>query len=162
MRYTGKRWNNILILAIIAFAVILNLPTIIKTYLIEKPTVSATAFPTLFNRQYPVTALHTKAWSLMNKSGQWTISIPLTISADELIEHWLAIQGTVIDDATYQKLQSQLPLPQTVEVWYQDLEEPQRITYYQTPKFWLFKNWQNEWIAVTVETSYLFPDQKGS
>lgn len=162
MRYRGKRWNNILILAIIAFAVIINLPTLIKTYLIPPAPVEETSFPTLLNSGETITALHTEHWSLENKQGKWMVSKPLTMTADMLLSNWKSIQGTAVSESTYHSLQPNLPAPHSVEVWYHGQEEPQRITYYQTPKFWLFKNWQNKWIAVTVESSYLFPQAKGS
>ncbi len=34
-----------------------------------------------------------------------------------------------------------LNAPETMEVWYQDLDEPQRVTFYRLDNFWLFKNW---------------------
>jgi hypothetical protein len=44
----------------------------------------------------------------------------------------------------------------SVEVWFEKEEEPQRITVYQAPNFWMMQNWQGEWIAVSAEKSYLF------
>ena len=62
-----------------------------------------------------------------------------------------------MDEATADSLEVNLGTPRSIEVWYKEQEEPQRVTYYQTTNFWLFKNWQQEWVAVSVDKSYLFP-----
>jgi hypothetical protein len=79
-----------------------------------------------------------------------------TISAEDLASRWISLAGTEVDEDTFSQLKGSLSSPETIEVWYLDQEEPQRVTYYQTPKFWLLKNWQDKWIAVSVEDSYLF------
>lgn len=81
----------------------------------------------------------------------------MSVDGQELVQRWHALTGTEVDEATYRALQPTLPNAQTIEVWYADREEPQRITFYQTPQFWLLKNWQDRWIAVSAEVSYLFP-----
>lgn len=156
MRYNRRKWNNILIFSIIAFIVILNLPTLIKTYLIP-PEQQFQISNTLFRPQYTVTAVYSSDWELENRQGQWVLSPALSISGQALFEHWQQLVGTPVNDETYQSLADKLPAPQTLEVWYKEQEEPQRITYYQMPKFWLLKNWQDRWIAVSVDTDYLFP-----
>jgi hypothetical protein len=170
MRYNGKRWNNILILSVIVFILLLNLPTLIKTYLMAPsepaqaessqeegaptPTMSA---PTLLNPNHTLTALNFAHWSLAIGAEHWRSSQPMTITEDEAVERWQTLTGTAVDEETYQKLIATLPAPSSIEVWYQNLDQPQRITYYQTPKFWLFKNYHDIWIAVSVDEAYLFP-----
>ncbi|MEI8632075.1 hypothetical protein P4S72_08160 [Vibrio sp. PP-XX7] len=155
MKYKSRRWNNILILVVILFIVVLNLPTLIKNYLLpaRDPT-----YPTLLHPDYTITAMNTDQWSLSRKDGQWVSDTSFNISPTELSQRWKKIVGTEISEKTYRSLAPQLKHSSTVEVWYQEQEEPQRITYYQLPQFWLLKNWQEKWIAVSVERRYLFPD----
>ncbi len=150
-----RRWNNLLILAVILFIGVLNLPSVIKSYLIESPT---STFPTLLNPQWELQALHFPELSLEKNQGRWRSTPPSSVAPEELVERWKALVGTEVDEETYQSFQPILRTPQTVEVWYADREEPQRVTFYQTPRFWLFKNWQEKWIAVSVEKDYLLPN----
>jgi hypothetical protein len=149
-----RRWNNILMLAVIAFIAVLNLPTIIKTYLVEEPQ---STFPYLINPNAELRALHFSDWSLEKNQNRWRISKPSNIAPEELAARWQSLVGTEVDERTQQSLGAALREPKTIEVWYADLEEPQRITLYQTQQFWLLKNWQDKWIAVSVDASYLIP-----
>ncbi|MGL4380726.1 MAG: hypothetical protein ACRCTB_06605 [Vibrio sp.] len=149
-----RRWNNILILSVIGFMAILNLPTVIKTYLVPQPT---SRFPTLLRPAATLQAMNFPQFSLEKSREEWFASPELSVSGKQLVQRWQALTGTEVDDATYRALQPTLPSAQTIEVWYADSEEPQRITFYQTPQFWLLKNWQDHWIAVSVEANYLFP-----
>ncbi len=165
MRYRGRRWNNILMLSVIAFIGVLNLPTLIKTYLIEpEPEVKVSgSYPSLLNPAAELQALHFANWSVVVEDDHWAYQfkdtvLPQTTSAQELSQRWQELVGTEIDSQTYTDLSPQLNTPHTIEVWYQDQEEPQRITYYQLPQFWLLKNWNDQWLAVSIEESYLFPE----
>ncbi|OEF04548.1 hypothetical protein [Vibrio genomosp. F10] len=149
-----KRWNNLLMLAIVCFIGVLYLPTIIKTYLIEPPH---SPYPYLLNPDAELQSLHFSQWSLEKNQGRWRISVPSNVAPEELADRWQALVGTEVDDKTRQALNPTLINPQTIEVWYVDQEEPQRITYYQTPQFWLLKNWQEKWIALSAEVNYLIP-----
>ena len=157
MRYRGRKWNNILMLCVVAFIGVLNLPAIIKTYLIEP---EESAYPYLLSPSLDLQSMHFPSFSIEQSNNQWQISpssIRLPIGANELISRWKSVVGTEIDEETYQTLGDKLGQPQTVEVWYQDQEEPHRITYYQLPDFWLLKNWQGKWIAISVAEEYLSP-----
>ncbi|ELI1840827.1 hypothetical protein RQV73_003529 [Vibrio fluvialis] len=149
-----RRWNNILILAVIVFIGVLNLPAFIKSYLIE-PGVSS--YPTLLNPHAKLQAMHFARLSLELNQGRWRATPPTEVAPEELVKRWQELVGTEVDDETYLSLQPNLRSPQTIEVWYSDQEEPQRITYYRTPQFWLFKNWQDKWIAISVDNGYLLP-----
>ncbi|EKO3374509.1 hypothetical protein Q2Y23_003421 [Vibrio fluvialis] len=149
-----RRWNNILILAVIVFIGVLNLPAFIKSYLIE-PEVSS--YPTLLNPHAKLQAMHFARLSLELNQGRWRATPPTEVAPEELVKRWQELVGTEVDDETYLSLQPNLRSPQTIEVWYSDQEEPQRITYYRTPQFWLFKNWQDKWIAISVDNGYLLP-----
>ncbi len=152
-----RRWNNILILAVILFIGVLNLPTVIKSYLMEPPV---PAYPTLLNSEWQLQAIHFSNLSLEKNQGRWRATPPSSVAPEVLVERWKTLVGTEVDDDTYQSFLPILRNPQTIEVWYVDQEEPQRITYYQTPRFWLFKNWQDKWIAISVEKGYLLPDSE--
>ncbi|SHO57620.1 hypothetical protein VQ7734_03390 [Vibrio quintilis] len=154
MKYRGRRWNNILILLVIAFIVILNLPTAIKTYLI---TPENEGYPVLFHPEYTVTAINTEDWSLNREDSHWVSTVSFPVSLTELVQRWQKLAGTSVDAKTYQSLSPNLKRPETIEIWYEEQEEPQRVTLYRLPKFWLLKNWQGQWIAVSVASDYLFP-----
>ncbi|ENM3731735.1 hypothetical protein EFU53_003493 [Vibrio cholerae] len=149
-----RRWNNILILSVIAFIAVINLPTVIKSYLLPDP---ASQFPSLLRTDATLQALHFPEFSLEKSREEWQSEPELSVDGQELVQRWHALTGTEVHEATYRALQPTLPNAQTIEVWYADREEPQRITFYQTPQFWLLKNWQDRWIAVSAEASYLFP-----
>lgn len=167
-----RRWNNILILAVLAFIVVLNLPSLIKAYLLQPSTSEKHTY--LLNRELTVDAFHFPHWSLNRTEEQWQLKYATTITekdqssefsskdsekvtASELVSRWEKLFGTKVDASTYEQLKPSLRNPQSLEVWYQGQEEPQRITIYELPQFWLFNNWQNQWIALSVEKKYLFP-----
>lgn len=152
-----RRWNNILILGIIAFIALLNLPTLIKTYLIEPPAVES-PYPYLLNPYAELQALHFSDWSLEKNQGRWRSTIQSAIPEQELAQRWLGLVGTEVSETDFDTLKPRLGNPRSIEVWYLDQEEPQRITYYQAPQFWLLKNWQDKWIAISVEPRYLIPN----
>jgi predicted permease len=154
MQYRGRRWNNILMLGVIVFMAVLYLPTLIKAYLVEESEVT---YPSLFDSSHQVVALYSSDWSLIYHDGEWQSTPQLDIDALELKQRWNNLLGTYVPDDTFKSLKGTLPSANTVEVWYDGIEEPQRITYYRTPNFWLFKNWQQQWIAVSVDAIYLFP-----
>ena len=118
MRYRGRRWNNILMLSVIAFIGVLNLPTIIKTYLLEpEPEVaSESGFPYLLDPSDQLTAMHFSKWSLVLTDDGWQyqsqgsaqeLSQP---SAQELSQRWQQLVGTEVDEQTYQSLSASLSL----------------------------------------------------
>lgn len=152
-------------LSVIAFIGVLNLPTLIKAYLIEpEPEQQVSSpYPYLLNPRAELQALYFAKWSLVLEGDQWGYQLKgsapeQNISAQERVQRWQQLVGTKVDSQTYTDLASQLSTPRTIEVWYQDQEEPQRVTYYQLPEFWLLKNWNGQWLAVSIEESYLFPN----
>ncbi|WP_332400668.1 hypothetical protein [Vibrio metschnikovii] len=151
-----RRWNNILIILVLLFIGVLNLPPLLKSYLTSDKS-AAHAYPSLLNPNAPLQAVYTRSFELTLEQDQWQLTPTGEVSALQLAQRWQALVGTEVDEQTVRSLQPSLIGPQTVEVWYRDQEEPQRITYYQSPQFWLFKNWQDKWIAISVEADYLFP-----
>lgn len=153
--YRRRRWNNILILLVLIFIGVLNLPPLLKSYLMEP---EATPYPTLFNPQAELQAIHFPSFSLELNQGRWRETPPRShLDPEEWVKRWQQLAGTEVDEETFRSLHSLLNHPQTIEVWYLNQEEPQRITYYQLPQFWLFKNWQDKWIAISVDAEYLLP-----
>ncbi|MFW8629113.1 hypothetical protein [Vibrio natriegens] len=149
-----RRWNNILILGIIAFIVILNAPMWIKTYLLSE---EVDPYPNLLRSDHQVSAIYYSGWELELKNGEWQANIKVSIPSEELVARWQSLEGTELTEQQYETLKHQLKAPESIEVWYQDLDEPQRITFYRLSDFWLFKNWQDKWIAISVGDGYLLP-----
>lgn len=149
-----RRWNNILILGIIAFIVILNAPMWIKTYLLSE---EVDPYPNLLRSDHQVSAIYYSGWELELKNGEWQANIKVSIPSEELVARWQSLEGTELTEQQYETLKHQLKAPESIEVWYQDLDEPQRITFYRLSDFWLFKNWQDKWIAISVDDGYLLP-----
>ncbi|HCG6982509.1 hypothetical protein R7127_00510 [Vibrio sp. 1159] len=149
-----RRWNNILILGVIAFIVILNAPMWIKTYLLSE---EVDPYPNLLRSDHYVRAIYYSGWELELKNGEWQANIKVSIPSEELVARWQSLEGTELTEQQYETLKHQLKAPESIEVWYQDLDEPQRITFYRLSDFWLFKNWQDKWIAISVDDGYLLP-----
>ncbi|AXT69633.1 hypothetical protein [Vibrio sp. dhg] len=149
-----RRWNNILILGVIAFIVILNAPMWIKTYLLSE---EVDPYPNLLRSDHQVSAIYYSGWELEVKNGEWQANIKVSIPSEELVARWQSLEGTELTEQQYETLKHQLKAPESIEVWYQDLDEPQRITFYRLSDFWLFKNWQDKWIAISVDDGYLLP-----
>ncbi len=150
-----RRWNNLLILCIIVFIGLINLPTLIKTYLIEPTPELAT--PSVLITRAELAALHFNYGVLEREKGEWRANFATPDGAEAFAERWMTLEGTLIDDEMFEQLKPSLKGPQTMEAWYRNQEEPQRVTIYRSPKFWLMKNWQQRWVAVTANESDLFP-----
>ncbi|WP_217522789.1 hypothetical protein [Vibrio metschnikovii] len=151
-----RRWNNILIILVLLFIGVLNLPPLLKSYLMSNNS-EEQVYPSLFIPNTSLQAVYTRSFELIFDQNEWQVTPSIDATPEQLVQRWQALVGTEVDEQTVRALQPNLVGPQTIEVWYQDLEEPQRITYYQAPQFWLFKNWQDKWIAISVEADYLFP-----
>lgn len=156
MSRSRRQWNNRLIIGVMAFMFLLNVPTLIKTYLLTPPPVfdhqqeSITAY--VLAPQRLLNSLRTTHWSLIRQGNSWYIKplSTLTQSAVKLKQMWQSQQGTVVEGELLKRLQSQLNDPISIEAWYDDLVEPQRITAYKLPSFWLINNWQGKWLAVSA------------
>ncbi|AYV21591.1 MULTISPECIES: hypothetical protein [Vibrio] len=159
-KLTKRRWNNILIIAISAFMLLMAAPNLIKQYLIEQDVepqvltglvLDPNASPIEINYAGIQFYLDDETWHAIPE--KWTSD------AASVIQRWRAIQGTPVDEKTYAKLKPVLENPMTVEVWYQEKEEPQRITAYQLEKFWLLNTYDENWVAVSFEASSLIPTE---
>ncbi|MGR5542141.1 hypothetical protein ACPV5V_26695, partial [Vibrio campbellii] len=79
------------------------------------------------------------------------------VPVSELISRWQDLEGTLLEEDVFTAIRSNLGSPETIEVWYQDVEEPHRITFYRSDEFWVFQNWQQQWIAISFDVDYLIP-----
>ncbi len=155
LRLSRRRWNTVLIFAVMSFILVMSAPSLIKQYLLaEAPSASVV----ILNPKQPVVQLHLPKVSLMLASARWRSDQALELAPEELVERWVSIQGTLVSNDLFTRLRPTLSAPVTIEVWYQDTEEPQRITAYQTNDFWLFYSYEKQWVAVSFETEYLFPN----
>ncbi|KEY91397.1 hypothetical protein CF67_18015 [Candidatus Photodesmus blepharus] len=150
-----RRWNNILIFFVVTFVLVLGAPNIIKTYLIKDN--HAPLYFNLFDPNSKIQALHFENWSLEKKQGSWRVNKPSHIAAEELAQRWHSLIGTEVDKSIHNQLRRSLNFPQVVKVWYFGLDKPQEIFMYQTNQFWILKNWQNKWIAISADKDYLIP-----
>lgn len=155
MKLSRKGWNNTLIISIIVFIGVIQLPQVIRQHLSSSEPDFALLY--LLPESTPLNQIHFADFSLDKRSGIWISDQPLHVEADELLLRWTSLMGTPVDLDTMTLLRPQLPLPNTIEAWFDDVEEPARLTIYQMPQFWLMQNWQGEWLAVSVDKDYLFP-----
>lgn len=156
-----RRWNNYLILGIVAFIVLLNGPKLIQSYLLDdtqpEAEVSST-HPKLLDPSHAIEALYFKHAEFQSKNGEWQSNLNLSKQAlSELMERWRMLEGTLVEPEMFEAMKGALGMPETIEVWYVGIEEPQRITVYQGEQFWLMQNWQQQWIAISFDLDYLIP-----
>lgn len=85
-----RRWNNILILSVIAFIAVINLPTVIKSYLLPDP---ASQFPSLLRTDATLQALYFPAFSLEKSREEWQSEPELSVDGQELVQRWHALTG---------------------------------------------------------------------
>ncbi|MGF1835284.1 hypothetical protein [Photobacterium sanguinicancri] len=158
MKLSRRSWNNVIIFAVIIFIAVIQLPTLIKEKYGTAPPQSTLS--TLLPEQAVIDQLVLPEQRYVRLGADWRIAgDEAVIHDDSVIMHWATLAGTPVDDATMAKLKPQLTHPLSVEIWLQAYDEPVRVTVYQLPQFWLLKNWQSQWLAVSVEPTYLFPSQ---
>ncbi len=114
------------------FIGVLNLPTLIKTYLIEpEPEVQANSpYPYLLNPTAELQALHFAKWSVVQEDGYWVYQMkdPVSeqsVSARELSQRWQQLVGTEVDSQAYADLPNSLR--RTPLKWYQDKKSPRGL-----------------------------------
>lgn len=156
-----RTFNNIIIIGILLFIVLINLPTYLRSHLTEneQPELIKQQIQegviALFSSDIKVKSLQFADVTLM-QGNPWQTNAPLTISATELANRWLNLVGTEVDSETYNKLKPNLPSPSMLVV---GLEQGAtlHLPYYQLPQFWLIQNSQKRWLAMSSESHYLFP-----
>ncbi len=157
-RLTRRQWNNVIIIGCVFFIVALNLPTIIKTLLLDDPHAH---LPYVLNPSAQPYQLNLPGLTLSYEGGDWQSEGVSQLEVTELVQRWRSLVGTSLTEEQFQQLSGHLNAPLTVEVWYLGVEEPQRVTAYYTDRFWVLKSWEERWLAVTVEASFLGLKVKG-
>ncbi|KHT65292.1 hypothetical protein RJ45_01960 [Photobacterium gaetbulicola] len=158
MRLSRRGWNNVIIIAVVCFIAVVQLPDLVKQRLGHEHSPQTPAEMTmLLPSDSTIEQLHLPHTSVHQQALGWLASPRVALPADLLIGHWQALGGTAVSDEMVGKLKPTLPPPSSVEIWLAGREEPIRVTVYQQPQFWLLQNWQGEWLAVSVEETYLFP-----
>ena len=144
-----RKYNNMLIIFVLLFIGVLQAPQLIKTYLLEpeQQIETASGVQPLFEGANGIKKMHFADYDLASDTSE---------TDSQLIKRWFTLEGTVLNEESVKVLKTKLPAPSTVEVWLKNQEEPQRVTIYQAPNFWMMQNWQGEWIAVSAEEGYLF------
>ena len=148
-RPSRRKYNNMLIIFVLLFIGVLQAPQLIKTYLLEpeQQVETVTGVQPLFEGANAIQKMHFADYDLASDAPE---------ADSQLIERWFTLEGTVLNEESVKVLKTKLPALSTVEVWLENQEEPQRVTIYQAPNFWMMQNWQGEWIAVSAEEEYLF------
>lgn len=97
----------------------------------------------------------------LSYDNQWQSHPRLAIDAETLIQRWQNLQGTPVPEKILATLKRQLPPAQIL--WITLKQQPAfALTIYQFPDFWLMQNWQQQWLAVSVNSEYLFPPRQVS
>ena len=158
MRLSRRGWNNVIIIAVICFIAVVQLPELVKRQFgQDRETQAQSEMTALLPTQAEIDQLHLPLTSLNRENGSWLARPRVALPADQLIDHWQSLAGTPVSDEMVGKLKPTLPPPNSVEIWLAGREEPVRVTVYQQPQFWLLQNWQGEWLAISVDEAYLFP-----
>ncbi|UTV27893.1 hypothetical protein [Photobacterium atrarenae] len=156
VRLSRRGWNNVIIIAVVVFIAVIQFPELLRNRQMQESATDP-AVTSLLPATAVVTRLVLPAHELSQaKAGEWQ-SHPPVAGAQQLITHWQTLSGTRVDEAVMAQLKPQLSAPRTAEIWLASVQEPVRVTYYQLPQFWLLRNWQGHWLAVTVDEAYLFP-----
>ncbi|PST92985.1 hypothetical protein C9I86_07070 [Photobacterium sp. NCIMB 13483] len=158
MRLTRRGWNNVIIIGVLVFIAVIQLPELIRTRLIipTAPVSSSTVIP-LFAQNRIIQRLLLPAITFQHADTGWQSQPTVTFDIATLISRWQTLVGTKVSEHQLAALKSQLTTPRTIEVWLVGHSLPQRITAYQLPYFWLFNNGSGQWLAVTVDADFLFP-----
>lgn len=158
MRLTRRGWNNVIIIGVLVFIAVIQLPELIRTRLIipTAPVSSSTVIP-LFAQNRIIQRLLLPAITFQHADTGWQSQPTVTFDIATLISRWQTLVGTKVSEHQLAALKSQLTTPRTIEVWLVGYSLPQRITAYQLPYFWLFNNGSGQWLAVTVDADFLFP-----
>lgn len=148
-RPSRRKYNNMLIIFVLLFIGVLQAPQLIKTYLLEpeQQVETVTGVQPLFEGANAIKKMHFADYDVVSNKSE---------KDSKFIERWFTLEGTLLNEESVKVLKTKLSAPSTVEVWLENQEEPQRVTIYQAPNFWMMQNWQGEWIAVSAEEGYLF------
>ena len=158
MRLTRRGWNNVIIIGVLAFIAVIQLPELLRTRLATTAPsiVSSTVIP-LFTSDRVLLQLILPQVTLQHSEAGWQSQPPIAVDIATFIAHWQTLQGTKVTAKQLLALKKQLLIPYTIEAWLVGYSQPQRITAYQFAHFWLLNNGAGQWLAVTVDSDFLFP-----
>ncbi|MGF1724505.1 hypothetical protein [Photobacterium nomapromontoriensis] len=159
MRLSRRGWNNVIIIGVVCFIAVIQLPELVKNRFASQdaPAASDAALTRLLPEGAKPVRMVLPEAELSRQSLGWQAVPALSVPAHTLIGHWQTLAGTPVSHDMMTKLKPQLTTPRTVEIWLADHEEPVRVTVYALPQFWLLNNWQGDWFALSVDEAYLFP-----
>ena len=158
MHLTRRGWNNVIIIGVLVFIAVIQLPELLRArFTTVTASVSFPAVITLLPQDRIISRLLLPDVIFQNSVEGWHSDPPLQLDVATVIKRWQTLQGTQLTAKQLQPLKSQLFAPKTIEVWFAGQSQPQRITAYQFPQFWLFNNGVGQWLAVTVAEHFLFP-----
>ena len=158
MRLTRRGWNNVIIIGVLAFIAVIQLPGLIRARLTTPvASVPSPAVIPLFAPDRIIQRLLLPKMAFQHSVAGWESNPSITLDIATFIARWQTLAGTEVSEQQLVSLKSQLNTPRTVEVWLVGYSQPQRITAYQLPHFWLFNNGTGQWLAVTVDADFLFP-----
>nr|WP_086937819.1 hypothetical protein [Thaumasiovibrio occultus] len=155
MKLSRRGWNNVLMIGSLLCIAAVQLPELIKQRLgVEAQSVTTELLPFAAT----IERIAMPEMVLSQQQGEWQTDRPIPIDASVLAARWGELSGTLVSGEVIEQLRPQMISPLTVEVSIAEREEPYRITAYSLPSFWLMQNWQSQWIAITVDGHYLFPN----
>ncbi|MEC6815542.1 hypothetical protein VXS05_10900 [Photobacterium toruni] len=158
MRLTRRGWNNVIIIGVLAFIAVIRLPELIRERLaITTSSIPASAVIPLFASDRIIRQLLLPTIALQHSAAGWKSQPSLGSDIAAFVSRWQTLQGTKVSAEQLLVLKKQLLVPHTVEAWFIGQPQPQRITAYQLSHFWLFNNGAGQWLAVTVDSDFLFP-----
>ncbi|MCD9514623.1 hypothetical protein [Photobacterium carnosum] len=158
MRLTRRGWNNVIIIGVLAFIAVIQLPGLIRARLTTPvASVPSPAVIPLFAQDRIIQRLLLPKMAFQHSVAGWESNPSITLDIATFIARWQTLAGTEVSEQQLVSLKSQLKTPRTVEAWLVGYSQPQRITAYQLPHFWLFNNGTGQWLAVTVDADFLFP-----
>lgn len=162
MQLTRRGWNNVIIIGVLAFIAVIQLPELLRTRLATTTSstasliVSSTVIP-LFASDRVLQQLILPQVTLQHSKAGWQSQPPIVVDIATFIGHWQTLKGTKVTAKQLLALKKQLLIPYTIEAWLVGYSQPQRITAYQLAHFWLLNNGAGQWLAVTVDSDFLFP-----
>ncbi|SMY17584.1 hypothetical protein [Photobacterium aquimaris] len=158
MRLTRRGWNNVIIIGVLAFIAVIQLPELLRDRFTATSTVSASSkvIP-LFIQDRIIRRLVLPTMTFQQSATGWKSQPLVAFDIAAVIARWQTLKGTQISQQQLSVLKKQLLLPYTVEAWFVGLPQPQRITAYQLSHFWLLNTGTGDWLAVTVADDLLFP-----
>lgn len=159
MRLSRRGWNNVIIIGVVCFIAVIQLPELVKSRFASQdaPVASGSALTRLLPEGAKPVRMVLPDTALSHQTLGWQAVPATSLPAHTLVAHWQTLAGTPVDDAMMAQLKPQLTTPRTVEIWLAAHEEPIRVTVYALPQFWLLSNWQGDWLALSVDEAYLFP-----